>query len=114
MKIFAEFASDMAELGSSNFLYGDGDTLFVHSHRRIYEENGEYTEARAPGLSMRNCVACQQGPEWGVEGCHINMGHQKSILFASVPLDETGWEGIPEKTVIAVQNGVEVGRMTSS
>ena len=107
---FAEFANEMKELGSANFLYADGDALFVHSHRRIYEENGGFSEARAPGLSMRNCVACQQGPEWEVDGCHISIGKQKSILFASVPLDEIGWEALPEGAAIAVQNGVEVGR----
>jgi len=76
----------------------------------MYEENGGFSEARAPGLSMRNCVACQQGPEWQVDGCHIKIGKQKSVLFASVPLDETGWEALPEGTAIAVQGGVEVGR----
>jgi len=106
----AQFAKEMSGLGSANFLYSDGDTLFVHSHRRMYEENGGFSEARAPGLSMRNCVACQQGPEWQVDGCHIKIGKQKSVLFASVPLDETGWEALPEGTAIAVQGGVEVGR----
>ena len=112
LKVFAAFADEMSQLGSSNFLYGDGDTLFVHSHRRIYEENGGFSEPRAPGLSVRNCVACQQGPEWHVDGCHIDIGNQKSMLFASVPLDETGWEPLPEKTAIAVQKGVEVGRIS--
>lgn len=112
LKYFAEFADEMSELGSSNFLYSDGDALFVHSHRRIYEENGGFSEPRAPGLSVRNCVACQQGPEWEVDGCHISIGDQKSTLFASVPLDEVGWEPIPEKTAIAVQKGLEVGRVS--
>lgn len=112
LKHFAQFADEMSDLGSANFLYSDGDSLFVHSHRRIYEENGGFSEPRAPGLSIRNCIACQQGPEWEVEGCHISIGHQKSILFASVPLDETGWEAIPEKTAIAVHKGVEVGRIS--
>ena len=111
LDLFAEFASEMAELGSSNFLYSDSDALFVHGHRRIYEENGGFSDPRAPGLSMRNCVACQQGPEWDVEGCHISMGHQKTTLFASVPLDETGWEPLPERTAIVASKGVELARL---
>ncbi len=113
LEVFAEFASQMAHYGSSNFLYSDGDTLFVHSHRRIYEENGGFSDPRAPGLSIRNCVACQQGPEWEVEGCKITMGDQKSILFASVPLDEEGWESLPEQVAIAVSQGEEVGRIST-
>ncbi|MGI9351044.1 MAG: class II glutamine amidotransferase, partial [Rhizobiaceae bacterium] len=111
LDVFAEFASEMAEYGSSNFLYSDGDALFVHGHRRIYEENGGFSEPRAPGLSMRNCVACQQGPEWDVAGCHISMGHQKTMLFASVPLDDVGWEPLPERTAIAASLGEEVARV---
>ncbi|MEM9331897.1 MAG: class II glutamine amidotransferase [Pseudomonadota bacterium] len=111
LQIFAEFASEMADIGSANFLYSDSDALFVHGHRRIYEENGGFSEPRAPGLSMRNCVACQQGPEWDVEGCHISMGHQKTMLFASVPLDEVGWEPLPERTALAAFKGEEIARV---
>lgn len=113
LEVFAAFAREMATLGSANFLYSDGDTLFVHAHKRVYEEDGGFSEPRAPGLSMRNCVACQQGPDWGVDGCHIHMGDQQTMLFASVPLDETGWEPIPEGTALAIRKGEEVGRVTS-
>jgi len=113
LEVFARFASDMAKYGSSNFLYSDGDTLFVHAHRRIYEENGGFSDPRAPGLSIRNCIACQQGPEWSVDGCNIKFGDQKSILFASVPLDEEGWEPLPEQTAIAVSKGKEIGRLST-
>jgi len=110
--IFAAFAKEMAVLGTANFLYSDGDALFVYASKRVYEENGSFSEPRAPGLSMRNCVTCQQGPEWRVEGCHIRMSDQRTILFASVPLDETGWVPIPEGTAIAVRRGEEAGRIT--
>ncbi len=113
LDIFAGFASEMAERGSANFLYSDSDALFVHGHRRIYEENGGFSEPRAPGLSMRNCVACQEGPEWDVAGCHISMGHQKTMLFASVPLDETGWDPLPERTAIAARGGEEIARVAT-
>lgn len=112
LNCFAEFADEMTQMGSANFLYSDGDVLFAHAHRRIYEENGGFTEPRAPGLSLRNCVACQQGPEWHVEGCQIALGDQRSTLVASVPLDETGWDPVPEGTAIALQNGQEVARIT--
>lgn len=113
LEVFAEFASEMAQYGSSNFLYSDGDTLFIHAHRRIFEEEGGFSDPRAPGLCIRNCVACQQVPEWDVEGCNIKLGNQKSILFASVPLDDEGWEPLPEQTAIAVSKGEEIGRIST-
>jgi glutamine amidotransferase len=110
LALFADFSNEMTELGSANFVYSDGDVLFVHAHKRVYEENGAYSEPRSPGLSVRNCMACAQGPEWGVEGCRIGLGDQRTILFASVPLDETGWEPLPEGTAVAVRGGVEIVR----
>ncbi|MDH3689831.1 MAG: class II glutamine amidotransferase [Gammaproteobacteria bacterium] len=65
---FADFAAEMAGFGSVNFLYSDGDILFVHGHRRIYESNGQFTDPQPPGLSMRNCMACQRTPNGRVKG----------------------------------------------
>lgn len=54
--IFADFCADMVQYGSSNFLYSDGDTLFVHGHQRRYEDDdGNLGEIRAPGLHIRQC-----------------------------------------------------------
>ena len=112
LRVFAAFAKEMAALGTANFLYSDSDALFVHANKRIYEETGGFSEPRAPGLSMRNCAACHQGRGWGFKGCNVHMGDERTILFASVPLDETGWDPIPEGTAIAVRQGEEVGRTT--
>ena len=113
LEAFAGFAAEMISFGSSNFLYSDGDALFVHAHRRIYEENGQFSEPRAPGLSMRDCFSCQQGPEWACSGLKIGLQDQRTILFASVPLDDQGWEPLPEGTAIAVRGGQEVGRVST-
>ena len=40
------------------------------------------------------------------------MGDERTILFASVPLDDSGWDPIPDGTAIAVRRGEEVGRAT--
>ncbi len=111
LSVFTEFASEMSQRGSANFLYSDGDTLFAHAHRRIYEENGGFSEPRAPGLSIRNCVSCQQGPEYACDGLNLQLKHQSTTLLASVPLDDSGWEPLPEGVTIAIQNGDEVARM---
>ena len=113
LEAFAAFAADMMSFGSSNFLYSDGDALFVHGHRRIYEEHGQFSEPRPPGLSMRDCFACQQGPEWACDGLKVGLRDQRTILFASVPLDDHGWEPLPEGTAIAVRGGHEVKRVST-
>ncbi len=113
LEVFTEFSAEMRPFDSSNFLYADGDALFVHAHRRIYEEGARFSAPRPPGLSMRNCVACQQGPEWACDGLRVGLQDQRTILFASVPLDEWGWEPLPEGTTIAVQRGEERARMAT-
>ncbi len=108
--VFSDFAREMATHGSANFLYGDGEVLFIHAHRRMYEEEGGFSDPKAPGLSIRDCVACQQQPEWSVEGCHVSLGDQQSILVASVPLDEEGWNPLPEGVALALKDGREIVR----
>ena len=114
MEIFAGFAAEMSKLGSANFLYSDGDALFVHAHRRIYEENGGFSDPRPPGLSMRDCMACQTGPEYACDGLKIGLSDQRTILFASVPLDDQGWSPLPEGTAVAVSGGLELHRVATS
>ena len=91
-------------------VYSDGEVLFAHAHKRIYEENGGFSEPRAPGLSVRNCSVCQQGPEYACEGLKLHLGDQRTTLLASVPLDSHGWEPLPEGTALAISSGTEVGR----
>ena len=113
LDVFSDFACEMASYGSANFLYSDGDVLFVHAHRRIYEEDNGFSDPRPPGLSMRSCMTCQESPEWGVQGCHVALADQQTILLASVPLDESGWEPLPEGVAIALCEGREVGRIAT-
>ena len=111
LDVFAKFSSEQRKRGSSNFLYSDGDTLFVHAHRRMYEENGEHTDPRPPGLSMKSCVGGEDNPNYKTGGLNVGDVHQQTILLASVPLDSEGWEPLPEGVAIAIQHGVEVGRI---
>ena len=113
MASFTGFAADMAAIGPSNFVYTDGDALFVHAHKRVYEEDGALTPPRAPGLTMRNCVDCAAAPEWHCNGLDIELGDQQTILFASVPLDDQGWEPLPEGTAIAVRDGAILARRST-
>ena len=113
MDVFAGFAAKMTALGAANFLYFDGDALFVHAHKRVHEEDGHMSEARAPGLHMKNCLQCAAAPDYDCKGLHIQQHEPHSVLFASVPLDDVGWEPLPEGTALVVKDGVEVARLAT-
>ena len=113
LETFAGFASDMRKRGSANFLYSDGEALYVHADQRIYEEHGGFSDPRPPGLSVRKCVSCQQGPEYACSGLQVGLEDQRTMLFASVPLDEAGWEALPQGTALAASAGEEVARLTT-
>jgi glutamine amidotransferase len=113
LDMFAEFCADMRRRGCSNFLYSDGRVLFAHADRRIFEDSGKFSKPRPPGLNVRNCMVCQQGPEWHCDGLKIELGDQRTMLLASVPLDESGWEPLPEGTAIGIVEGVEFARRST-
>lgn len=111
LAVVADFAADARRLGQANFLYGDGDLLFAHGHKRRYEEKGQITEPRTPGLTMlrRRCSAGAEG--LSCSGLTVSVPEQEITLFASVPLSDEGWTPLPEGAVIALRQGREVGRL---
>ncbi len=111
--IFADFATEMAGFGPANFLYSDGEVLFVHAHKRVYEENGGFSAPRPPGLCQRTCNLVEDGEPWHCPGMEIGLTGQRTTLFASVPLEDEGWEPLPEGTLVAVRGGEELMRRTT-
>jgi len=110
LEIFAAFAADARRLGSANFIYADGDALFIHAHRRIPAGGGP---ARPPGLHILSRACALSGPT--VEGAAISAGKpgQKVTLVASVPLTDEPWEALAEGTCLALKNGRLVARAAS-
>jgi predicted glutamine amidotransferase len=111
--LFCTFAKDMLGFGAANLLYSDGDALFVHGHRRVFEEDGKLTESKPPGLSIKDCAHCQLAPHWSCRGLDIDVTDKSLTMVASVPLDEDGWEPLPEGTAIAFQGGRERSRAST-
>lgn len=111
MEIVAGFAADARRLGQVNFLYYDGDTLFVHAHKRRWEENGERGEPRSPGLHLRKIESHVAGGGVNVGGLQVDCPEQDVLLFASVPLGHDDWVPIEAGTLLAVQSGREVARV---
>jgi glutamine amidotransferase len=112
MEIVSGFAMDARRLGQANFLYYDGDVLFVHAHKRRWEENGECSEPRAPGLHVRTIERYLSGQGVDVGGPQVDCPDQEVLLFASVPLSRGDWDPIEEGTLLGVKAGREVARIT--
>lgn len=102
--IVADFAAAIRPLGPANFLYSDGDALFIHGHKRFH---GGGAGARPPGLHVlcRRCAA--QGEAVDTEGLSLALdAKQTVILAASVPLtEELGWRALAEGELVIAQRG---------
>jgi glutamine amidotransferase len=90
----------------ANFLYADGEALFVHSHKRTQNDGA----VRAPGLHMltRECRTKDSAfNHAGVEMVHHgDQPIQRAALFASVPLSSEGWVALPANEVVVACAGV--------
>ncbi|MEM7445377.1 MAG: class II glutamine amidotransferase [Pseudomonadota bacterium] len=110
-EIVTRFAWDLQPLGQANFLYSDGDVLFVHAQKRRYQlPDGSLTEARPPGLNL--LIKQHTGPDHGVsaKGLDVSVDGKQAMLFASVPLTNDLWVPLPEGAVLAIKDGHELGR----
>jgi predicted glutamine amidotransferase len=110
LAVFSQFAAAMAEFGAANFLYSDGDYLFVHSHFRR-QDNDEHC---APGLHILR----RRRHEHDLSGNDLPAPHwatdfeteQEMVLLASAPLSDEDWQPLAEHTVLAIRQGRIVGR----
>lgn len=103
MAIVEKFAADLRTLGAANFLYSDGDALFVHGHRRLTRLGGQI---EPPGLCIlqRRHTPRPTPPvhEAGVAAVHDS---STSIFIASVPLTHERWKPLLEGQIVAVRDG---------
>ncbi len=104
--VFKSFAEEARDLGPANFLYSDGDYLFLQANIR-HHENGH---VGPPGLHAltRQC----KGPSETVTGggVAVTAENQEIILLASVPLTDEDWSPLPENTLLALSGGEVVAR----
>ena len=113
VEVFAELCSEMKQLGSSNFLYHDGEVLFAHAHKRIYEEDGKHVGPKPPGLQMKRCWTCTFQDEVVCSGLKVDLPDHQTILLASVPLDDHGWEELEQGCILALKDGEVVAQANS-
>jgi glutamine amidotransferase len=105
LDVFSGLCQEMKKLGSSNFLYYDGEVLFAHAHERIYEEAGELVGPKPPGLHIKRCWTGPSQKEVACPGLKVELPDRRTVLLASVPLDDQGWEELKEGTILALKDG---------
>lgn len=107
--VVVRFAALLRELGPANFIYADGDALFLHGHRRVH---GDGLAPHPPGLHVlsRHCASDPQ--PWHADGVSVAARAQQDVLLAaSVPLtDESGWRALAEGELVVARNGWIVPR----
>ncbi|MEZ5666333.1 MAG: class II glutamine amidotransferase [Alphaproteobacteria bacterium] len=113
MEMFVAFCREMGRLGSANFLYFDGDALFAHAHRRVHEVAGQVTPPEPPGLRLKDWSRDQVDRDYTAPGLTVDVHDRQTVMLASVPLDEDGWESLPEGTALAIRDGTELERCTT-
>ena len=102
--VVARFAGVLGRLGMANFIYADGDTVFVHGNRRQDRPGGE---PRPPGLFVLHRDCATNRTEFCAQGLQISSGSesQEMTLVASVPLTGEPWQPVGEGVVLALRGG---------
>jgi glutamine amidotransferase len=102
LQTVADFAATVRGLGPANFIYFDGDALFLHGHRRKHD--GE-EEPRPPGLHTL-CRSCTVGgTAFEADGLTISGHNQHVVLAATVPLTDEPWEALAEGEIVVARRG---------
>jgi glutamine amidotransferase len=101
LAVIADVAARLRAHGPANFVYADGDTTFVHAHRR---NQGDGLGIRPPGAHLL-CRRCAGTPA-GTAGDPP----QDVVLVASVPLTDEDWRPLAEGEVVALAGGRVVAR----
>lgn len=101
--VLGAFAAELRRLGPANFLYADGDALFVHGHRRIQPALGRI---EPPGLwtLSRHCGEANE-PAHCQGGVALKDGGRLVLCVASVPLTDEAWRPLAEGELLAARNG---------
>lgn len=101
LTVIDDFAAKIRSLGIANFVYSDGDALFVHADRRIQEDG----EIREPGMWLHRQRARDNVEAVSGGGVEIDSPPQRIVMAASVPLMENDWEPLSSGTLLALCNG---------
>lgn len=102
VEVFRQFCAEMRLLGPANFLYSDGEFLFVHAHKRIQRERGVVAP---PGLWMVERHCSNSSSSTDTEGV---ISVRDVSLLASVPLTQEAWRPLEEAELLVLRDGKQV------
>jgi glutamine amidotransferase len=106
LAVVESFAREIGRLGPANFVYADGEVVFVHGHRRTQLDGCR----RPPGLHVlsRTCNAPHHLHAAGltIESTHAR---QEVVLVASVPLTDESWIPLLEGEILVLAAGRILG-----
>lgn len=102
VEVFRQFCAEMRLLGPANFIYSDGEFLFVHAHKRIQRDRGVIAP---PGLWVveRHCSRFSSTNE-----ADKLAADRVVSLVASVPLTQEAWRPLEEAELLVLQNGQRI------
>ncbi len=106
--LVAEFACAMRRLGPANFLYADGDALFLHGDRRQKLPGHDGPE---PGLHY--LIQHDRGgkPFTNATGVAFDESDHPVLLAASVPLTGEAWTPLARGELVAARGGEILARL---
>jgi len=105
-QVVDEFAAKIRPLGPANFIYTDGEYLFVHGHKRTQPGKEGF---HPPGLHYleRSCANPQHKPKLPGLALDYDQNDQKVVLIASVPLSNEPWQPLEEGELLVFSNGTK-------
>ena len=102
IQLVSEFAEEISSFGSANFLYSDGDILFVYGHIRTQPDGTN----REPGLHYKSII-CGYGigqSELASVEFRSNQAQQITIV-STTPLRDRGWLPMKAGQLLVVKDG---------
>ena len=100
--VVRRFARKVSQYGPANFLYSDGEVLFVYGHVRTQADG----EQRAPGLHYTS-VKCNYGRGHSdLADVEFNSDKTQQVTLVSTkPLGERGWRPMQEGQLLVIKKG---------
>jgi glutamine amidotransferase len=108
----SSFAEAIRSLGPANFLYWDGDILFVHGHRRRQPGADDF---QPPGVHLLSRTCPFEPSQFETTGVNVapGTGEQNVLLVASVPLSQEPWQALGNGDLVAVSAGKVLAHVVS-
>ena len=102
--VVTRFAQKIHRLGTSSFIYCDGDTVFAHGDMR---RPARLLKPRPPGLFILRRSCTVEPRPFVARGLSIesDQQNQEVVLIASVPLTVEAWLPLARGEVVAIRAG---------